>query len=80
MEAPPQTEWYGDVFSEVDPIPKEIDRMNETTDLQDSLIEWVGGAEVLEEAEEFVFRNMSEDDTCTAMFVFIVLSCVEMYR
>ena len=74
------TDWYGDVFSEVDPLLKEIDRMSDKTDLQDTLIEWMGGAEVMEEAEEAHLRSMSEDDTLQAIFVFVLLSCVEMYR
>lgn len=75
------TEWYGDdVYSEVDPLLKEIDRMDAKTDFQDTLIEWMGGYEVLEEEEEAHLLSLSDSDALSAIFLFVVLSMVDLYR
>jgi hypothetical protein len=70
--------WEG--VDEVEGLLKEVDLMTAQTDLQDTLIEWLGGADVMEDAEYFHLRNMSDGDALQALYIFVLLTAIGLYR
>ena len=75
-------EWYGN--GEVAELYDEVMQMDSTTSPQDTLIEWLGGVDgeysdvTPEHAERL--RALSDKDAYQALYIFVVLSMVDLYR